>query len=30
MGVAAILAKWPKQSNEESIEQPSDFKEKDV
>ena len=30
MGVAAILAKWPKQSNEYSIVQPSDFWETNV
>ena len=30
MGVAAIVAKSPKQSNEYSSKQPSDFWEKDV
>ena len=30
IGVAAILVKWPKQSNEYSIKQPSDFWGKDV
>ena len=30
MSVAAILVKWPKQSNEYSIKQPIDFWEKDV
>ena len=30
MSVAAILDKWPTQSYEYSIKQPSDFWEKDV
>ena len=30
MGVAAILVKWPKKSNEYSIKQPSDFWETNV